>query len=240
VPDPGIVRQQLLAAAGSGQINIRELADFPIAMSPAALRALYTISNEPDAARNGGHIELTARCQVAANPNTPRSILQTIPTSSRPAGDLWVLNRMRNNPELPPERASEIEANLNTFRDSIRAAHSQLTPPEALEQLVEAGFFEAAGNPGYPVSRLRQLASSSDMTARRAVANNPGCPVDILEQFSDDPMVPVREATARNPSTPLHVLEKLLRDPDSTVTKMVTQNQNLPTATLAMWQLTHT
>jgi hypothetical protein len=95
-----------------------------------------------------------------------------------------------------------------------------------------AAMLEAAATDSY--DRAAQLASSSSVLVRAALAANKRTPVGILIHLARDSHAAVREASAANPGvfrSPASIV-RLMRDDSSQVRRALVLNPHVPVAIL--------
>lgn len=84
-----------------------------------------------------------------------------------------------------------------------------------------------------PGWRLRQLARSTVLKARIAVASNPRCPTDVLDMLAGGPSFVVCAAVASNPNCSVDRLRLLAQHPNALVGKAVASAARVSPKTLA-------
>jgi hypothetical protein len=131
----------------------------------------------------------------------------------------------QNNKEIESMVAMNLSLRTSVYDKNLEKSETMI---ELLEQLACSSSMEArwavAKNPHTPTNTLLILAQDEVNLVRALVATNPNTPSKILEKFFHDEKI-VRDGLSGNENTPLKLLAILAKDNDKMVRLRVAHNQ---------------
>lgn len=130
-----------------------------------------------------------------------------------------------NNKEIESMVAMNLSLRTSVYDKNLQKSETMIG---LLEQLAFSSSMEArwavAKNPHTPTNTLLMLAQDEVNLVRALVATNPNTPSKILEKFFHDEKI-VRDGLSGNENTPLKLLAILAKDNDKMVRLRVVNNQ---------------
>lgn len=224
------------------------------------------------------HLNADVREAVARHPRTPEDTLRRLavgdeslatevlenpsisPATWRDlaaAGSSWILERIAERPNAPPEvlrtviqavadrLSEEFEGDAEAFDladvdDILEAlAENPATPADVLAEAARLNGSRVpneradhderlAKHPNAPAALLATLARSEDASAREAVARHPRTSVDVLESLAADAEADVRAEVAKRPEVSPETLKGLGGDEEHGVREAARANPSYP------------